>query len=303
MIRLGLSEASRPDFARLSALSDREWFEAILRGYEPDSPPRDGLCGFPSAELQAGTVGCSGPAALTHAFRYWEDVKQSCRSLGLVLGPTTRILDFGCGWGRISRFFFRDTRPEHVVGIDVDEEFVAICRRIMSGGTYQVVRPLPPTDLGAESLDLVVGYSVFSHLAEHAADAWMKEFARLLKPGGVIVVNTRPRSFLEYCQSFARDPSAGPPLQALARMFPDFDEARRRYDAGEFVYAALGGGGARDRSFYGEAFIPEGYSRRAWSSHLDFREFRFDPNRHELALIVLQKPVRPTPPLRGTPGS
>jgi SAM-dependent methyltransferase len=282
----GLAE----DFDKLSRLSEKEWLETLLRAYEPDSPPRGLLCGYPSAELQTGTVGCAGPAALTHAFRYWVDVRKICASRGRPLGPATHLLDFGCAWGRITRFFFKDTRPENVVGIDVDADFIALSRRIMSGGTYEVVAPLPPTALAPESLDLVIGYSVFSHLAEHAATAWMKEFARLLKPGGLVIVNTRPRAFFDYCESFARDPGATFMMQRLSRMFPDFDEARRRYDRGEFLYAPMGGGGARDASYYGEAFIPEGYARRGFSPDLEFREFRFDPARHELALIVLQKP-------------
>jgi len=300
--------ASGPEFDRLAALSEEAWYERILAGYQPDSAPQGVLCGYPSEELQANTVGCAGRAALTFPFRFWVDVRQSCGRLGVALTPSTRILDFGCGWGRITRFFFRDTSPENITGIDVDTEFIGICRRIMSGGTYQVVDPLPPTDLPSGSFELVVGYSVFSHLAQHAADAWMKELARLLKPGGLLAVTIRPRQFLDYCESLkgtkarvrrwlsafrgTRAP-AHPYLEALAGMFPDFGEARRRYDAGEFVYAPLGGGGPRDRSFYGEALIPERYVRQAWAPHLLLRDFRFDPDRHELTLMVLQKPQEP----------
>ncbi|HEY7515163.1 MAG TPA: class I SAM-dependent methyltransferase, partial [Vicinamibacteria bacterium] len=289
---------SSPDLSPPDAWSDREWFEELLRAYQPDSPPRGLLCGYPSAELQVNTIGCSGPPGLTHAYRFWVDVKQSCRALGLVLGPDTRILDFGCGWGRIARFLFKDTRPENVFGIDVDPGFIEICRRIMCGGTYQVVGALPPTDVRADSFDLIVGYSVLSHLAEPAAEAWMREFARLLRPGGVVAVTTRSRLFLDYCEYLGHKPKAPPYLEALARTFPDFQEARRRYDAGEFLFAPLHGGGVRDDSFYGEAFIPEAYARRAWSPYLEFREFRFDPDRHELALIVLQKPAAPPHPVR-----
>jgi SAM-dependent methyltransferase len=179
----------------------------------------------------------------------------------------------------------------------------------MSGGTYEVVDPEPPTPLRQESLDLVVGFSVFSHLAEHVAGAWMREFSRLLTPGGIVAVTTRPRSFLDHCESIARprhtprrwfsrllsrqSPAMAYYEGALGAMFPDFGEARRRYDAGEFLYAPLGGGGVRAPSFYGEALIPEGYARRAWEPHLAFREFRFDTNRHEMALIVLQRPSKP----------
>jgi SAM-dependent methyltransferase len=293
------------DFGRPPALSDRAWFDRISGAYAPDTPAHGSLCGYPSAELQVNTVGLAGAAALSQAFQFWLDVRDACRASGLVLGPSTRILDFGCGWGRIARFFFRDTRPENVMGIDVDPELVGICRRIMSGGTYEVVAPEPPTRLMSDSLDLVVAYSVFSHLAEHVAHAWMGEFARLLKPGGVVAVTTRSRSFLERCESIARrsrtprgwlsrlllrrKPAIAHYRNALARMFPDFDAARARYDAGEYLYAALGGGGVRDPTFYGEALIPEAYARRAWAPQLSFREFRSDPGRHEMALIILQK--------------
>jgi 2-polyprenyl-3-methyl-5-hydroxy-6-metoxy-1,4-benzoquinol methylase len=121
---LGAPEDAGTGLRRLAALSDQEWFERIVGAYEPDSPPRAGRCGYPSVELQVNTVGCSGAAALLQAFRFWVDVRDACRPLGLVLGPATRILDFGCGWGRIARFFFRDTRPENVTGIDVDPEFI-----------------------------------------------------------------------------------------------------------------------------------------------------------------------------------
>ncbi len=65
------------------------------------------------------------------------------------------------------------------------------------------------------------------------------------------------------------------------------------------MYAGIGGGGVRDASFFGEAFIPEAYARRAWAPYLEFRDFRFDPNRHVLALFILQKPGGPPPPLPG----
>jgi hypothetical protein len=136
MIWLRRSKASL-SFDTLAALSEDEWFDAIVRGYAPESSARGVLCGYPKAELQEATVGHSGPPALKFPFRFWLDVRQSCRSLGSALGQSSRILDFGCGWGRITRFFMKDTRPEHITGIDVDPGFVEICRRIMSGGTYR----------------------------------------------------------------------------------------------------------------------------------------------------------------------
>ena len=68
-------------------------FETLLEAYEPDSVPRGLLCGYLSTELQAGTVGCPGPAALPHAYRYWVDVRKICESRGRPLARC--FLDFG----------------------------------------------------------------------------------------------------------------------------------------------------------------------------------------------------------------
>jgi hypothetical protein len=49
---------------------------------------------------------------------------------------------------------------------------------------FRVTTPFPPTHLDTEQFNFIVGYSVFSHLSEDACAGWMKEFNRLLVPGG-----------------------------------------------------------------------------------------------------------------------
>ena len=43
---------------------------------------------------------------------------------GRALTPETHVLDFGCGWGRIIRFFLKDIDPARLHGTDVFEEMV-----------------------------------------------------------------------------------------------------------------------------------------------------------------------------------
>ena len=36
----------------------------------------------------------------------------------------TPLLDFGCGWGRVTRFFLKDVAPGNLMGVDIDERAI-----------------------------------------------------------------------------------------------------------------------------------------------------------------------------------
>jgi 2-polyprenyl-3-methyl-5-hydroxy-6-metoxy-1,4-benzoquinol methylase len=276
-------------FARFSTLSDQEWLGTLIRSL--DEPVIDGvrMPGYPDAATQRSTVGSSGAQPLQEVFNFFTAVKAYGKRLGRPLQADTRVLDFGCGWGRILRFFLRDCNAANLHGIDVDPGLVDICRKTMNYGTFDVVEPLPPTRLPDESFDYVVAYSVFSHLAEHASLAWVKELSRVLKPRGIMVVTTEPREFIELCRSLRGRNHEFAWHQALANSFVDTEAAYRAYDAGEFLYAPTGGGSYRPADFYGEALIPEAYVRARWTTGLRFVDFVSDSRRFPQALIVMQK--------------
>ncbi|MBB4172089.1 class I SAM-dependent methyltransferase [Rhizobium sp. BK538] len=189
------------------------------------------------------------------------------------------MLDFGVGWGRISRFFLREVPKENIHGIDVTEEFVDICRETFGSGNFHVTTPFPPTDIPSASITHVVGYSVFSHLSEEACAAWMKD--RILAPGGVVALTTRGRTFFDFCESLGGKREEGY-LGALATSFDDFADARRRYDQGEFVHSnaeGVAGGGAMSSEFYGETFIPQAYAVKAYAPGFELINFQPEETR------------------------
>ena len=128
------------------------------------------------------------------------------------------MIDFGSGWGRITRTLLRDFRPEHVVGVDPLESMVEACRDwfASSAVSFETVDNWPPLSQANESVDLIVAYSVFSHLPERLATAWIAEFARVLKPGGIVVATTQSRSFIDLCEQMRTDPSVSTPGLPLA---------------------------------------------------------------------------------------
>ncbi len=244
---------------------------------------------FPDEAVQKGMVGSAGEVSLRAAFRFFREIKIAYRAYGKADLSQSDVLDFGCGWGRHLRFFLKDVPVERLHGIDVDPRFIEISRNGLSGLHLEVVKPLPPTSIPDASFDLVYAYSVFSHLAEDAHQAWVTEFHRILRPDGVVVVTTQRRVFIDFCESLRRGKRETAWHESLAKSFVDVAGTKQAYDEGKFIYAATGGGSVRDASFYGEAIVSPGYIRRTWGDRFDILDFIDDEKRDGQAIIVARK--------------
>jgi SAM-dependent methyltransferase len=278
------------------------WLEVICSAYERarNGPLSTRLPGFPSDELQIATTGQAGRATLQEAHTFYLDCVETFERLGRPISRNDRILDFGVGWGRIGRFFLNEIEPGNLYGIDVDSQFIETCRRIFHVGHFLTCDPWPPTPLPDGHFAFIVGYSVFSHLSEEACRAWMREFNRLLVPGGLVALTTRGRWFFDYCASLHEN-AAGEEnneyneyIAALACLFPDVELAKRRYDAGELIFATSDGvsrDGIRNETYYGETFIPERFAAQAFLPDMELAEFQFDPSRLTHPIMFFKRPV------------
>lgn len=98
--------------------------------------------------------------------------------------PSLTVLDFGCGCGRTSRHW---GRPIH--GTDIRPELVAWCQEHLPG-VYTVNDPEPPTRYSDSSFDVVYAVSVFTHITVDRQREWLAEFARIIRPGGLLLLTT-----------------------------------------------------------------------------------------------------------------
>lgn len=104
-----------------------------------------------------------------------------------------RLLDFGCGCGRVTRHWHRTPGVE-VHGADHDEMLVDWTREhlpFVQAHHNQLNPPLPYED---ESFGLVYAISVFTHLTEEVGAAWMSELRRILRPGGILMFTVHGES-------------------------------------------------------------------------------------------------------------
>lgn len=239
--------------------------------------------------MQQNWTGSIGDATLQEAFDFYRLVLARSRAYGRPVGRATRVLDFGCGWGRITRFFLREVDPGNLVGSDCYAEALVEARRNSRWGQFVLTDPRPPAPFQDGSLDLIYLYSVFSHLAESIHLDWLREFHRLLRPGGLVIATTRKRAFILECAAL-RARTAVPVFAAGgAGSFIDTEEALRRYDAGEFCHSPTGGGGVLADSFYGETCIPRVYAEREWGKLFTVRDFLDSDPHCPQTVAVLQK--------------
>jgi SAM-dependent methyltransferase len=271
-------------------LNDREWLQVLVDSLSQHEIRGVRLPRFPADDLQRQFVGSAGEHTLHEAFNFYQVVKRYCAEQGCPLRPNSSVLDFGCGFGRMVRFFLKDVRAANVHGFDVDPTVIALCQQLFQHGRFEVCNSRPPAPMPDDSFDVVYAYSVFSHLSEEIHLEWVREFARLLKPGGLLLATTQGRTFVDFCASLrAKSVHDSAWHESLAKSFTDRDQALRDYDAGHFLHVATGGGDFRPSSFYGETLIPRGYVERAWTPYLELVDFRDDRSFLPQALIVMRK--------------
>jgi len=98
-----------------------------------------------------------------------------------------RWLDWGCGCGRQTRFLLQHLPSAEGHGADVDGMHLDWLRQHLPRGCFTQIEPAPPTPYEAESFDLVVANTVFTHMRIADQVAWTGELRRLLAPGGVLL--------------------------------------------------------------------------------------------------------------------
>jgi SAM-dependent methyltransferase len=107
-------------------------------------------------------------------------------AVGASIDPADRVLDLGCGVGRVTRALAG--RAAGVIGLDVSGEMLARARELNPGlenveWVHGDGRTLRPLENG--SLDGCFSHVVFQHIPEPETTlGYVREMARVLRPGG-----------------------------------------------------------------------------------------------------------------------
>lgn len=263
---------------------DDFWYWLIRESYVRRRDFEGVLPGFPDDSVQVRFTGSSGELMLWQAFSAYRLFRMLAADHGRPLQSCRLVLDFGCGWGRIIRFFLKDVIADRLWGIDASAEAIEICRRNDRWSRFEVVAPSGPTPFSDGAFDLIYSFSVFSHFSEEMQFRWLEEIRRILQPGGLFIATTRPRDFIE--QSVLdriRQPVSRHP-EAIAGVFGDTRRWLTAYDEGRYCYEPLPGVVG-----WGETCIPKAYVLRHWTKYFTILDYIDDPRRCAQDVIVAQR--------------
>lgn len=269
--------------------SDEAWLALLIRSiYEPVidgvEMPR-----YPHADTQRGSVGSADEAAMREGFNFWFHTRAWAKALGRQLHEGSQVLDFGSGWGRYSRLFWRDTLPAGLHGVDVMQDFIGGCRCLGVPGSFDHIDPRGTLPFPDGKFEAITAYSVFTHLPENIASHWMAELSRVAAPGCVFTFTAEPLRFLEFIGNLPEENPDNPWFAALARYKAKMPAMARAFKKGEFCYIPTGGGDKLSAENYGDAAIPFKFMTENWSKYFEFVDYLDETDRFWQAVVVARK--------------
>ena len=177
-------------------------FSALLLDIPEFAPAlRSWLPSMPSDEVQRNWTGTCGLALLNQSIDFVRSLEKGSQ-LYQEHSIQGRVLDFGCGWGRITRPLLHYVNPEQIYGVDPWDVSIALCQQHHCLGQFAVGAYVPTSLPFAEKFDLIYVFSVFTHLSERTADAALQVLRRHIDDKGLLTITIRPPEYWDLHQGW-----------------------------------------------------------------------------------------------------
>ena len=238
-------------------LGDDLWAVLLSGEYTLYPNIRAVLPAMPEESIQRQWNGWTGIKLLAEGRAFYARVRELHRAHSPVGLTESTVLDFGCGWGRTTRFFARDVGPDSLFGCDPVERILDVCERTRVPATF-ARSDFVPAELPFETrFDLVFAFSVFTHLSEPAHRACLRAIHASLEPGGLLVLTVRPPAYLAHCERMRPllESLGSDNLAALGEPRYQFVPHPADRDHPQFHGAEMS---------YGETVVSLAYVRRHW---------------------------------------
>lgn len=173
------------------------------------------LSPLPSPDIQTSWTGCADHQLMTQSMAFVKTLVGTYHALACKPLSQAHVLDFGCGWGRLIRLLNKYVPEDRIYGVDPWSRSIEICRETRVRANLfvsdYIPRSLPtPRDL---KFDLIVAFSVFTHLSEKVTRICVQTLSDHLTDTGIIALTIRPVEYWD-CLLDGDDPAFDPEFVA-----------------------------------------------------------------------------------------
>jgi SAM-dependent methyltransferase len=231
----------------------------------PDTPTP------PPELIQRTQGGQDGNLYKTLGFRYYNQLREA---MARHREPRSvrRLLDWGCGSGRVAANFLAGPDVPQVCGCDIDPQAIAWCRAHLQPGEFTQVDGSLPLPYPDASFDAVVVLALLAGFGPDAYAAWLPELRRVLAPGGLLLASVQG--------AFAASYECSPDTLAAVLREGIYDGGRtgepgQAPEAGEW------------RGFY----LTREYVNREWAPHFEILDYLEAEINADEDLVVARRPA------------
>jgi SAM-dependent methyltransferase len=150
---------------------------------------RDYENAWKDADLNEDYWTLTGPASKDEFESLGRTKRQMLVDLGLT--PASRVLDVGCGTGSLTQALFDYLGPQGLYyGTDIGAEAVAFCQKKYRRPNFHFLRnDATRIPIDGKQFDIIVLFSVFTHLYPQEIRAMLEDLRRLLDVNGLIIAD------------------------------------------------------------------------------------------------------------------
>lgn len=211
-----------------------------------------------------------------------------CREMFKVLDASAPldILDFGCGAGRLLRYFLLFAPEHRYHACEVNAASLDFVHDLPGAVDTRQIGPQPSSPFADASMDAVYAWSIWTHYDEPTGRAWLEDLHRILRPGGCALITVHSD---ELVRRYGREPAL---VKKMQERGGNYREIMREYTARGFsfwrAYPESASEFGIDANTFGMAFISRPYIEKNWLDLFDLKTIvNGDPGWQDL--VVLQK--------------
>lgn len=208
---------------------------------------------FPTKELMYRISGCDKlHIFLQNGMLLFKQVKDILKQFSLYQ-QEEQLLDWGCGCGRVGRYFVVEREDVQYSGCDIDIEAIEWCNNNLKKNLFYVSNILPSLPFEDQKFTTVFGASVMTHINKKDQKMWLQEMHRVLKSNGLLILSVIDEDNL-LCPNALRE-------QIIKEGIVD-----------DILDPALNG--IAPYGYYRDVYQSKAYTLRNWSDYFDIISYQ-----------------------------